>query len=353
MDMNFLENLLGGVAVPVVALNRRLIIVAANDPARKVFEQLEVGIEVDKGVSKKRGFRNLLLETFATSVSTSMIIKLKQGFGQEFLATVKLIVPENDEDSRLLLVTFEDRSPLKDVKAMRSDFVANVSHEIRSPLTAISGFVETLQGAAKDDPEAKEHFLNLMAKETERMTLLVADLLSLSQVEVKERRAPRKIVDPNVIIAQSLVAASTLAEKRNKRLECTVEGTLPDLPGSHNDLMRVLINLLENAINYSKDDGIVRLNARLIGENNPLAKPALTIVVQDEGEGIPAEDIPRLTERFYRVDKSRSRNLGGTGLGLAIVKHILVRHRGALDIESTLGEGSTFSVFLPLTALAE
>jgi two-component system phosphate regulon sensor histidine kinase PhoR len=339
---------LDGVSVPVVVLGGDLTVIGANKRARKTFPRLATGIGVDKAVSKKRGFRKRLLKTLETSAETSTVVKLKQGFGQEFLATIKSINLEGTDAPRVLMITFEDRSPWKDVKAMRSDFVANVSHEIRSPLTAISGFVETLQGAARDDPEAQVHFLGLMAKETERMTNLVADLLSLSQVEVKERRAPKEIVDPNLIISQSIAAVGPLAQKHGKRIEFQTGEPLPELPGLHDDLVRALINLLENAINYSREGGTVRLTATVVRDQSPLNKPALSIAIQDEGEGIPAQDIPRLTERFYRVDKSRSRNIGGTGLGLAIVKHILVRHRSKLVIDSTFGKGSTFTVFLPL-----
>lgn len=343
-----MNNLLDAIAVPVIVLNRELNVVATNRAARQTFTSLRVGDAADRAISRKPGFRRMLLKSLEDSIETSSKIKLKHGFGQEFLATIKPFDPRSGDHSRLLMLTFEDRSPLKDVKAMRSDFVANVSHEIRSPLMAISGFVETLQGAARDDPEAQAHFMRLMSNEVERMTNLVADLLSLSQLQVKQRRAPWKIVDPNRFIVQAVMAVSHLAHKRGKPVETRIDDTLPELPGQHDDLVRVLINLLENAVNYSCEGSSIRLTASVAGDENPLHKPALRIAVQDQGEGIPAADIPRLTERFYRVDKSRSRNIGGTGLGLAIVKHILVRHRGKLVIDSVAGQGSTFAVYLPL-----
>ena len=231
---------------------------------------------------------------------------------------------------------------------MRSDFVANVSHEIRSPLTAITGFIETLQNTAQDDPQAQAHFLELMAKEAGRMGHLVTDLLSLSQVEVKQRRRPKKTVDPDLIITQALAATRQLADRRGMTLVYQAPDTLPGHPGQHDDLVRVFVNLLENAINYGREGSKIQITARVEGRANPLKQDAISISVKDQGEGIPAAEIPRLTERFYRVDKSRSRNVGGTGLGLAIVKHVLVRHRGKLVIESEVGQGSTFSVYLPL-----
>ncbi|MFT4959460.1 MAG: two-component system phosphate regulon sensor histidine kinase PhoR [Paracoccaceae bacterium] len=340
-------SILNGISVPVVALNRDQIVVAANQRAKSAFIDLELGVPAEKAISKKRVFQLALVQALEDNVETTCILRIKQGFGHEYLTTIQPVDATQDT-SALLIVTFQDQSPLKDAKTMRSEFVANVSHEIRSPLTAISGFIETLQGAARDDPAAQTHFLSLMAKESVRMTNLVADLLSLSQVEAKQRRAPKKNVDPNQIIAQALAAVAVLAKKRDKIIEVEINGTLPNLLGQHDDLVRLLINLLENGLNYSREHAVITLTAGVVGAQNPLGITALSILVHDQGDGIPAIDIPRLTERFYRVEKSRSRNVGGTGLGLAIVKHILVRHRGLMEIESTLGEGTTFCIYLPL-----
>lgn len=340
-------SILNGISVPVVALDRNLIVVAANQRAKSAFVDLAIGASADKAISKKNVFRQALVQALEDHNETTCILRIKHGFGSEYLTTIQP-VDATDDTAALLIVTFQDQSPLKDAKTMRSDFVANVSHEIRSPLTAISGFIETLQGAAKDDPEAQTHFLNLMAKESVRMTNLVADLLSLSQVEAKQRRAPKKSVDPNQFIAQALAAVTDLAQKRDKTVEVQITGTLPNLLGQYDDLVRLLINLLENGLNYSRAHAVITLRTGVLDAQNPLGVPALSISVQDQGDGIPAIDIPRLTERFYRVEKSRSRNVGGTGLGLAIVKHILVRHRGKLVIESTQGQGSVFCIYLPL-----
>ena len=345
MDKQELENFLNGVSVPVAVLDANLAVIGANIPARETFADLADGVRADKAITRKPGFHRQLRTSLEDRVETTAKVTLNQGFAQEFLATIR---PFRSEGAQMLMITFVDRSSHKDVKSMRSDFVANVSHEIRSPLTAISGFVETLRGAAKDDPEAQAHFLSLMQNEVRRMANLVTDLLSLSQVEVKERRALKKTVNPNQIITEAVTAVSSLVEKRGRGLDVKINGALPNLPGKHDDLVRVLINLLENAVNYSRENSRIQLSAATVQGNNPLGQSALCIVVSDQGDGIPMQDIPRLTERFYRVDKSRSRNVGGTGLGLAIVKHILVRHRGRLVIESTVGQGSTFTVFLPL-----
>jgi two-component system, OmpR family, phosphate regulon sensor histidine kinase PhoR len=342
-----LQNLLNGVSVPLIALDDALTVVCANRSARKSFPGLVDGKTLDKVVSKKGSLRKRLARTLETSAETSLIVKAKAGFGQEFRATMKLVSGAKTVP-RLLLVTFEDRAQAQAVKAMRSDFVANVSHEIRSPLTAISGFVETLQGPARHDPGARDLFLGLMAKEAARVNNLVADLLSLSKVEVKERRALKKHAAPDKVVDQAVAAVSQLARMRGKTLEPRIDQNLPEILGQHDDLVRVLINLLENAINYSRDGARIRLTAGIAPNPNPLARKAIFISIRDQGHGIAAAEIPRLTERFYRVEKSRSRDVGGTGLGLAIVKHILVRHKGRLVIDSTPGKGSTFSVYLPL-----
>jgi two-component system, OmpR family, phosphate regulon sensor histidine kinase PhoR len=348
MELEHLAKTIEAVAVPVVALDHELTVIAANKSARKAFVGLSDGASAAKAISKKRGFLDRLSRGLEHADEQTLILKTKQGFGQEFLTTIKPLDLGKAGSNARLLLSFQDRTPLKDVKTMRSEFVANVSHEIRSPLTAITGFIETLQGPAKNDPDAWAHFLTLMEHEAARMVNLVTDLLSLSQVEVKQRRRPKKLADPNQIIAQAMATTRQLAEKRDMVINYHAPDHLPDLPGLHDDLLRVFINLLENAVHYGRAGAVITVQAHVIDSANPLAKPALSISVTDQGEGIPPVDIPHLTERFYRVDKSRSRNVGGTGLGLAIVKHILVRHRGKMLISSQLGHGSTFTVYLPL-----
>lgn len=344
------QKVIDGISVPVMVLDNDLHISMANKAAFASFPKLETGAGLEKLGDIDRDIDQLFRDTLKKRGSASVTIVTDETFQREFLISVKTVVDLKDFPEPTLVVTFDDQTSLRVAKSMRSDFVANVSHEIRSPLTAISGFVETLQGDASDDPEASKLFLGLMEKEVARMTNLVSDLLSLSKVEAKERRAPKNPLDLNQTIHQAIESVSALAEKRAKTLESDVTPNLPSIRGKRDDLARALINLLENAINYSRDAGTVRIAAHPAPADNPLGTAAVFIAVSDEGEGIPASEIPRLTERFYRVDKSRSRNIGGTGLGLAIVKHILVRHRGLLTIESTVGEGSTFTAYLPVSA---
>lgn len=245
-----------------------------------------------------------------------------------------------------LIVSISDISNVQQAEQMRSDFIANVSHELRSPLTAISGFTETLKGAAHDDPEARERFLNLLEQETQRMVRLISDLLSLSKVEALQRVRPDGKVNVGEIINRVKSSLSPVAETEGSRISIKIDDD-SEIPGSSDELTQVFQNLIENAIKYGKQDSDVRVHIFRQEEFAGMPGPCLQIDVMDEGAGIPREHIGRLTERFYRVDNHRSRDKGGTGLGLAIVKHIVNRHRGRLQISSEPGVGSKFSVVLP------
>lgn len=341
------QQFLDAIAVPLIGVDAELKVCAANAAACKVFSDVKIGKALSNALGIKSKTLKPLSEVLRVPGTTTLTIKTKAALSHEYLVTAKTVQPTENGIDIALVLTFEDRSPLRDASTMRSDFVANVSHEIRSPLTAITGFIETLQGAASDDAEARNVFLGLMAKEATRMTNLVTDLLSLSQVEAKERRAPKKVVELSDVLGQAEGTVRRLAQKRGKMIDMQLDGPFPPVAGKQDDLVRLFINLLENAINYSGDASQITLTAAPVSKDNPLRRKAVRVTITDQGEGIAAAEIPRLTERFYRIDKSRSRDVGGTGLGLAIVKHILVRHRGHMTIESTLGKGSTFSVYLP------
>lgn len=248
----------------------------------------------------------------------------------------------------LCLVFLEDRTEFDQAAEIRRDFVANVSHELRTPLTALVGFIETLKGAAQNDPAARERFLAIMEREAQRMIRLVNDLLSLSRVEAVEFRRPSGQVDLRAILALAQATVRDQAAAAGVTIRVLGDPAPIQLPGDGDQLQQVVMNLLENAIKYGAPKGEVRLILTRIEREPKLRRPAIAIAVEDDGEGIDALHLPRLTERFYRIDTHRSREKGGTGLGLAIVKHIVNRHRGRLKIESTLGKGSRFSVILPL-----
>ncbi len=247
-----------------------------------------------------------------------------------------------------VLVSFEDITNLQQASQMRRDFVANVSHELRSPLTALMGFIETLRGPARDDKDANDRFLNIMQDEAARMERLVRDLLSLSRVEAQERVRPQTRVDLGEMVQSVIHTLMPLARETKVTLNfITPEDGALVVPSDPDQLRQVLTNLVENAIKYGGPERAVTIMLET-SDNDPLARgPAAQLTVQDEGPGFEAVHIPRLTERFYRVDNHRSREMGGTGLGLAIVKHILNRHRGRLRITSEVGKGSEFRVILP------
>ncbi|PTV96930.1 two-component system phosphate regulon sensor histidine kinase PhoR [Rhodobacter aestuarii] len=277
-------------------------------------------------------------------------VRLRLGpAGREGLVQVTVApLKPSGEDEGALLLAFEDIIAVENAEAMRRDFVANVSHELRTPLTALMGFVETLRGAAKDDPVARDRFLAIMEREAGRMNRLVGDLLSLSRVESEERRRPTAQVDLGTVLRGAMQALAPVAEARQVAL--LREGLTADLkiPGDPDQLTQVFTNLIENAIKYGGAGGEVRLNVARLDYEPVLRGPALQVTVADKGEGIEAIHLPRLTERFYRIDTHRSREQGGTGLGLAIVKHIISRHRGRMRVESEKGQGSRFIVILPL-----
>lgn len=244
-----------------------------------------------------------------------------------------------------VLLFLEDVSHIEEASQMRRDFVANVSHELRSPLTALLGFIETLRGPARDDRAAQDRFLEIMGREAERMNRLIHDLLSLSQVEAEERRPPTGQVDVTSLVTSASEALEPQAQERGVELGISGSDSPLHVRGSPDQLAQIFTNLIENAVKYGGDSATVEISA--LDHDPELQGPAVRVTVEDNGDGIDPLHIPRLTERFYRIDTHRSREMGGTGLGLAIVKHILNRHRGRLRISSEPGKGSRFTVILP------
>lgn len=239
-----------------------------------------------------------------------------------------------------LLITMRDMTEQDRLARMRADFVANASHELRTPLAALKGFVETLQGAAKDDPAARDRFLQVMSEQADRMTRLIDDLLSLSRVEMREYLPPSENVDLEEALADVVQSLEPLAERSGTVLRVASAPPNPVVRGDRDELLQVFQNLIHNALKYGRQGGTVDLSITRAGKR-------LKVSVTDDGPGIPPQHLPRLTERFYRINVAASRERGGTGLGLAIVKHILNRHKGELEITSEVGKGSTFTVNLP------
>lgn len=242
--------------------------------------------------------------------------------------------------NRTYVAMIDDLTDSDRMREMRSDFVADVSHELRTPLASVLSIVETLNGAAKDDPAAQQRFLSMLEEQARRMARIVEDLLSLSRIEMHEHQAPTGVAQLNEVLNNVANVCQFAARERDMRVELDLPDHL-DVVGDSHELTRLFQNLLDNALKYGDRGTTVTVSGSAAGG---IAR----VSVRDRGPGIPREHIPRLTERFYRVDKGRSRAAGGTGLGLAIVKHVINRHRGNLKVASVENEGSTFTVELPL-----
>lgn len=278
-------------------------------------------------------------KTFQTRISTTIGTR-------ETTFSLKVALIQGDTFNGVL-ATFVDVSPMEDVGQMRRDFVANVSHELRTPLTALLGFIETLRGPAKDDERARDRFLGIMETEASRMNRLVHDLLSLSRVESEERIRPGDQLDVYGKLQSVVKALGPIAEDKGIKVNLVASDEEVMVNGDADQLYQVFTNLIENAIKYGGSGGDVTVTLSVLDRDPTVRGPAVRIEIKDQGQGIDPIHIPRLTERFYRVDSHRSREMGGTGLGLAIVKHIINRHRGRMQIASALGQGATFTVTLP------
>jgi two-component system phosphate regulon sensor histidine kinase PhoR len=245
-----------------------------------------------------------------------------------------------------LLLTFTDITQARLTERMRADFVANASHELRTPLANISGFIETLLGPASEDEPARRRFLDIMAREAARMSRLIDDLLSLSRIELDKYVRPQTMLDLPPLLADVGKTLAVRLESDGRKLLLEVEPELPQVVADRDQILQVLHNLVSNALKYGHSGTPISISA--VREAGVRGEEMVRVAVRDEGDGIAPEHLPRLTERFYRIDTGRSRSMGGTGLGLAIVKHIVERHRGRLDISSRQGEGTTVSFLLPV-----
>ncbi len=262
-------------------------------------------------------------------------------------------LPQSQMEGVRVVLSLSDVTQLKHIQQVRTDFVANVSHELKTPLAVVGACIETLQGKARDDFEARRRFTDMIATHVNRMVSLIEDLLSLSRIELNESMAPTEPVPLRELLSRVVEELEVPAQKRTIDIRLEWHSGPSTIPGDENEMSQVFRNLVENAVRYGRENSEVRLTTRFLPDND--AGPGETdpvgveIEITDHGPGIPAHHIPRLTERFYRVDAARSREMGGTGLGLAIVKHVLNRHRGRLLIESVEGQGSSFAVQLPVS----
>jgi two-component system phosphate regulon sensor histidine kinase PhoR len=337
---------------PVIVLNGAREILTVNLSAR---DRLGIGtLGRDLAVSLRHPAVLAAVETLAAGVpSLADEITLPLPVSRTFtLYGSRLPVAGDPRGPRYVLV-LQDQTRARRAEQTRADFVANASHELRSPLSSLIGFIETLRGPATDDAVARERFLALMHGEAKRMARLVDDLMSLTRVEINEHVPPRERVD--LLDSLDIVVETLLGRAEARRMTITLDhpDTVPPVLGDADQLVQVFHNLVDNAIKYGRPATPVRI---IVRQHEPAAggeMPTVSVAIVDEGDGIPAIHLPRLTERFYRVDAGRSRRMGGTGLGLAIVKHIVNRHRGRLLVESKEGQGSVFTVILPAAAADE
>jgi two-component system phosphate regulon sensor histidine kinase PhoR len=329
---------------PLVTIDRDARIVYANASARDLLSRGDHDALSGRDVSavlRQPAVLEAIAEVLAGGGQKTVEFTQADRIEQIFEARLEPIADDSvrADDARVVML-LRDVTSMRRSERMRADFVANVSHELRTPLSSLIGFIETLQGPARDDPAARVRFLELMQSQAARMSRLVADLLSLSRIEMNEHTLPRDLVSLKPLIESVADLLAPRARERRVRLELKLDAIAGTIPGSDEELTQLFQNLIENAIKYGRENTAVRVE----GANRD---DDVSVCVIDAGEGIAREHLPRLTERFYRVDTARSRELGGTGLGLAIVKHIVNRHRGDLKIRSEPGVGSTFEVTLP------
>lgn len=333
----------------------------ANQAARDVFRLELTGAPLGAAL-RRPGVLEAIEAALATSTSTEVAfetIGVQPRFWRAFARPLETELGQLNE----LVVVLRDETDARRTERMRADFLANASHELRTPLASLSGFIETLRTHAKDDPEARDKFLGIMAEQANRMARLVDDLLSLSRIELNEHIAPSGKVDLARTIQDVSDAIRPLTAEREVKIAVKTDANAGSVTGDRDQLVQVIQNLVDNAVKYTPRGGDVRIDLEFAatleaarascrsGVSLSLLSPDagdgqsyVVLRVSDFGQGIARQHLPRLSERFYRVEGQRS---GGTGLGLAIVKHIINRHRGGLTVESAEGEGTTFSVYLP------
>lgn len=345
------ETLFDNLPDPLILLSQDRRIVRVNRAALGVFGATIIGRDL-AAVLRDPSVLEATDEVLAGATGREGEFTLPVPVERSFRVRVERLGSRAMDDT-VAVLALHDLTAIKRMEQMRADFVANASHELRTPLATLLGFIETLRGPARDDTDARDRFLVIMQDQASRMARLVNDLLSLSRIELNEHSKPQRSVDLGRIVETAVEAMQPLAKAKAMTIAARLDPLARHVVGEPDELAQLVQNLLDNAVKYGRDGTAVEV-ALSVAETLPATagnglRPgaAVLFAVRDHGEGIGKEHLPRLTERFYRVDTARSRKMGGTGLGLAIVKHIVNRHRGALVVESALGEGSTFAAYLP------
>ncbi|MFC1672649.1 ATP-binding protein [Pseudomonadota bacterium] len=346
VDTSLASAILDALPDPVVLLDKRRRVIAANRAAEELLGEGMHGRDVCLVLRQPEAQEAITIATDGKETHADASV-LFDGAVRRHYQLQAMAVPVDEALSVRAVVALHEVTALKRAEDMRADFVANVSHELRSPLSALTGFIETLQTTAQGDSQAQERFLTIMDGEAGRMTRLIDDLLSLSRIEVNEHIRPQDPVALDDLLNGVAQTVEIRAAKKSMTLDIALPDGLPQVSGDADQLREVFQNLIENAIKYGSEETSVSVRTQVLDLLVETGGSGVEVAIEDRGEGIAAEHLPRLTERFYRIDKGRSRAMGGTGLGLAIVKHIVNRHRGRLLIDSRVGHGTVFKVQLP------
>jgi two-component system, OmpR family, phosphate regulon sensor histidine kinase PhoR len=349
-DRSQLLAMLTSMVEGVMVLDRRGRVLQINPALERMFDVTRMEA---RGHPCSDVFRHPQLDTLVSAVLTKRtnqedeILLHPSGRRLHIEASVTESYGENDACA---ILVFHDMTELRRLEMVRKDFVANVSHELRTPLTSIKGYIEALLDGAKDDPKTSTQFLNIILKQSDRLNLILEDLLQLSKIESGQVQFKREPLHIQGVIERTLAVIKPLADKKRHRLVSFVENNLPSVLGDEDRLIQILSNLLDNAVKYTPENGTITVAAHPVSDDaeQPAIVTAVELSVTDTGMGIPEMERPRVFERFYRVDKARSRELGGTGLGLAIVKHIAEGLGGRVWAEANAPTGSRFVVRLPV-----
>lgn len=342
----FDARILDGLPDPVFAVDRKFHIVDANRAARALLGGEAIGTDLRKSWISGAILKTVETVLAGTAIPTSEVL-MPFPVSRSYELNVWRFPGLKTKGPAWAIIVLHDMTSMRKTEQMRADFVSNVSHEMRSPLSSLLGFIETLRGPARDDPEATDRFLKIMEDEAKRMTRLINDLLTLSKVESDEHILPSGQVDLAGLLTQAVNILSVRAQDRSMKIGIDILESAPLVIGDADELTQVFQNLIGNAINYGKEGTPILVEVKKVNAVPETGVPGFAIAIVNEGAGIRPDDVPRLTERFYRVDKGRSRSMGGTGLGLAIVKHIVARHRGQLAIKSEPQKKTCFTVYLP------
>lgn len=338
---------------PVLMIDRAGNILGANLATRRLLGNniTEKNIE---GVFSSNNFINAVNKVLKQeSEAENLIFYVKEPFNKKIYAHIRQL-PWFSKGRAVAVISLYDLTKAMKIEKMQSDFVANASHELRTPLSIISGFIETLQTSAKDDEQARETFLKIMADQTEYMSSLIENLLSLSKIEMTQDLPPEETTDLSKIIEEAVSALAMKAKQRDMQISVQSDSKLPLIMADRQQVSQLLRNLLDNAVKYAVSPSEIKISAKIVSEIpasksfNVAKGEGIAVSINNQGPKINPENLARLTERFYRMQEHKDLNIKGTGLGLSLAKQIIMRHRGNLTVSSTNYNGTTFTVYLPV-----